>query len=132
MQVSKDLLFDVYKCVKEYGIINEDLIKYLESIFPNKSPDVLEVIKRGITKYIYTPSDRIIWTAIGENAEYLIYPKTFCSCSDFYKRVIIEKKRNFCKHLIAQIICEALDNFKVNKLDNINFNKFIKKMKLKH
>jgi len=129
--MSKDLLLNVYKRVKESGIINEDLIKYLETIFPNKSQDALEVIKRGIKRNIYKPSNRTVWTAMGENDEYLIYPKLYCSCQDFYKNVVVKKKRIFCKHLLAQTICEALNNYYENEIKDIEFKKFIQELKLK-
>jgi predicted nucleic acid-binding Zn finger protein len=128
--MSKDLLNDLFNRAKEYGIINEELAKYLESIFPERTPDVLKIIKRGITKHIYKPSDRIVWIVIGENDEYFIYPKTFCSCTDFYKNVIIKRKRQFCKHLIAQIISEALGGFKVVEIEDKNFRESLKEVNL--
>ncbi len=130
MQSSKDLLSEVYSIIKKKGLIDEDLVKYLESIFPNKSPDVLEVIKRGITKYICQPSNRIVWIAMGENNEYLIYPKLYCGCHDFYNSVVIKKKRNFCKHILAQVICEALNNFQERKLEDRKFRGFVSDLKL--
>jgi len=129
--MSKDLLFNIFKRVKECGIINEDLIKYLESIFPNKTNDALEVIKRGIKKNIYKPSNRIVWTAMGKNKEYLIYPKLYCSCQDFYKNVVIKRKRSFCKHLLAQTICEALNNYEGCEINDSEFKDFIQEVKLK-
>ena len=129
--MSKDLLFNVLKRVKESGIINEDLIKYLESIFPNKTNDALEVIKRGIKKKIYKPSNRTVWTAIGKNNEYLLYPKLYCSCHDFYKNVVIKRKRIFCKHLLAQTICEALSNYEECEIKDSKFKDFFQEIKLK-
>ena len=131
MQKSKELLIDIYKHMKESGTINEALIKYLESIFPNKTQDALDVIKRGIKKNIYKPSNRIVWTAMGENDEYLIYPKLFCSCRDFYKNVVIKRKRIFCKHLLAQTICDALNDYQERETTDIEFKSFLKELKLK-
>jgi predicted nucleic acid-binding Zn finger protein len=130
MQPSKDLLSEIYSKIKSKELIDEDFINYLESIFPDKSPNILEVIKRGITKYTFKPSNRIVWTAMGENNEYLIYPKIYCGCIDFYKNVIINRIRDFCKHIIAQIICEALNNYKEKKLEDNNFGDFINDLKL--
>lgn len=130
MQPSKDLLSEIYSKIKSKKLIDEEFINYLESIFPDKSPNILEVIKRGITKYTFKPSNRIVWTAMGENNEYLIYPKIYCGCIDFYKNVIINRIRDFCKHIIAQIICEALNNYKEKKLEDNNFGDFINDLKL--
>ena len=130
MQSSKDLLSEVYSKIRNKGLIDEEFIKYLDSIFPDKSPNILEVIKRGITKYRFKPSNRIVWTAIGKNDEYMIYPKSYCSCIDFYKSVVIKGIRSVCKHLVAQIICEALNNFEEKEMEDIKFKDFIEGVKL--
>ncbi len=130
MQSSKDLLSEIYLKIKQKGEIDDEFVNYLESIYPDKSSEILKAIKRGITKYIFKPSNRIIWTAIGENNEYLIYPKIYCSCIDFYNRVVIKRKKDICKHLIAQSISDALNDFIEKELEDINFPDFIKELKL--
>lgn len=129
-KMSSDLLLKLFKKAKQKKTLDEEFISYLEGIFPDKSSDVIETLKRGITKYIYEPSNRIVWTAMGTNQEHLIYPKLFCSCQDFYKSVVIQKKRNYCKHLIAQIISEAFNNFKEIRQDDTKFKDLVKELKL--
>jgi len=128
--MSKDLLFEFFQRLKKKKIIDEDLVLFLETIFPKKSTTVLEVLKRGITKYIYKPSNRIVWTAMGENQEHLIYPRIYCSCQDFYKNVVVNKKRNFCKHIMAQLISEAFNNYKIVSLGDKKFRMLIRDLKL--
>jgi len=71
------------------------------------------VTERRIKKYIFRPSMKTIWIAIGQNAEYLIYSNAgYCSCSDFYFRVLDHEKA-YCYHLLAQKIAEALNNYDV-------------------
>ncbi|MFW9900803.1 MAG: hypothetical protein ACFFDY_05895 [Candidatus Thorarchaeota archaeon] len=129
--MSKDLLFQVFKEAKKKQIIDEKFITFLDDIYPNKSTSVIEVLKRGIIKYTYKPSNRTVWTAQGENQEHLIYPKLYCSCQDFYKNVVIKKKRIFCKHILAQVISEALNQFKIITLDDNKFKELISELKLK-
>ncbi|MCK4381717.1 MAG: SWIM zinc finger family protein [Candidatus Lokiarchaeota archaeon] len=129
--MSKDLLLKIYQKAKEKQIIDEEFLTFLESVFPDKSATVIEVIKRGITKYVYTPSNRIVWTAKGENQEHMIYPQLYCSCQDFYKNIVIKRKRDFCKHILAQIISEALKSYKLEKVKDQHFNKLIRDFKLK-
>ncbi len=131
MQSSKDFLSEIYLKTKEKGDIDDEFVNYLESIYPDKSSEILQTLKRGITKYVFKPSNRIIWTAIGENDEYLIYPKIYCSCIDFYNRVVIKRKKVVCKHLIAQAISDALNEFKEQELDDKSFTEFIKELELK-
>jgi predicted nucleic acid-binding Zn finger protein len=128
--MSKDLLFQVFKSAKKKQAIDEEFIIFLETIFPDKSKDVLEVLKRGIIRYTYTPSNRIVWAARGENQEYLIYPKLYCSCQDFYKNVVIKRTRDFCKHILAQIISEALNKFEQVTLKDTEFKQLTSDLKL--
>ena len=130
MQSSKDLLSEIYSKIKNKGLIDEDFVNFIESIFPDKSPNILKVIKRGITKYTFKPSDKIVWTAMGQNNEYLIYPKVYCGCIDFYKNVVIKRIRGFCKHIIAQVICEALNNYQISIIEDAKFANFMGHLKL--
>lgn len=129
--MSKDYLLKIYQKAKEKKIIDEEFLTFLETCFPDKSTNVIKSLERGITKYLYSPSSRIVWTAKGENQEHMIYPRLYCSCQDFYKSVVIKRKRDFCKHILAQIISEALDCFKIIKLKDDQFKDLIKDFKLK-
>lgn len=128
MQESKDFLNNIIEKIKEKKEIDDEFIEYIDNVFSNKSVDVLETIKRGITKYIYKPSERVIWVSIGTDSDHLIYPKLFCSCHDFYQNVIILKKRLICKHLLAQLICESLDNFNEVELEDSEFKERIREL----
>jgi predicted nucleic acid-binding Zn finger protein len=129
--MSKDLLLKIFEKARKKQLIDEDFISFLELIFPDKSSDVLETLKRGVTKYTYKPSNRVIWTAMGRNQEHLIYPKLFCSCQDYYKNVVVNRIRDFCKHIIAQVISEAIHNFKETTLDDKDFKELVAGLKLK-
>ncbi len=117
--MSKDLIFKLISILKDKSKIDDEIINYLNSIFSEKAERVLETIKRGITKYRI--EDRVIWTAMGENSEHIIYPKTYCSCQDFYLNVVIERKRDYCKHILAQIICDVLNNYAEKDLSYDDF-----------
>lgn len=122
MQKSKEFLFSIYEKVKKKGEIDDDLLDYLEEIFPNSSSRVIGTIKKGIRKYIYKPSNRNIWIVMGEKKEHFVYPRIYCSCQNFYLKVVIERKQLICKHILAQIICEALNNFEEIKLKDDDFD----------
>jgi predicted nucleic acid-binding Zn finger protein len=128
--MSKDLLIKVFEKANQKQIIDEEIISFLEEIFPDKSSNVFESMKRGVTKYISTPSNRVIWTVMGEKTEHLVYPKLFCSCQDFYKSVVILRKREFCKHILAQIIVEAFGTFKEKVLKDSKVKELLNHLKL--
>ena len=129
--MSKDFIFELRSKIKEKKLIDDEVIQYIDLMYPNKSEKVLEVITRGITKYVYKPSNRTIWVALGEDCEHIIYPKLFCSCQDFYKNVIVKRKRDFCKHILAQIICEDLNIYHQFELEDEDFKNLIDDLELK-
>ena len=132
--MSKDLLSRIFQDIQSKGVIDDDFIKYLDGLFSDKSASILEVVQRGFVKYTYKPSGKVVWCVPAKTRteeEYLIYPKLYCSCRDFYKAVVVERTRAFCKHIIAQVICEALENFKHVEIDDKMFKKRISKLKLK-
>lgn len=129
--MSKDLLKQVFLKVKKKQVIDEEFITFLEKIFPGRATNVLNVLKKGIIKYVYKPSNRIVWAAQGENQEHLIYPKLYCSCQDFYKNVVIKRNYNFCKHILAQIISDALNKYETLNLEDNKFEEFLQDLKLR-
>lgn len=129
--MSEDTLQKIFVKAKQKQLLDKDFINFLDRVFPDKSSDVMETLKRGITKYTYKPSNRIVWSAMGANQEHLIYPKLYCSCQDFYKNVVVNRTRDLCKHLVAQVISEALNNFKETTLPDEKFKEFVSELKLK-
>lgn len=117
--------------IEKIGYNERGLIKYIEEIFPDSSEKVIDVLNKGIFKYLYKPSNRSIWITLGEKCEHIIYPKLYCSCHDFYKSVIIKRKRVFCKHILAQIISEALKLYKEVELEDVEFKKLVNDLELK-
>jgi len=61
-----------------------------------------------VKRYVFNPSGRIVWIVVGREREYQIIPEAgFCSCDDFYFRVM-DRETNICYHLIAQKIASTL------------------------
>jgi len=76
--------------------------------------------EKRVKKYIFSPSGRIVWIVVGREREYQIMPAAgFCSCDDFYFRVM-DRETNICYHLIAQKIAEALELYdKIEEEDRL-------------
>ena len=86
----------------------------LRDVFGNRFTNAWRLVTENrVKKYVFTPSGRTLWIAIGNSAEYMIYSHAgYCSCNDFYIRVIDEEKA-YCYHLLAQKLAEALDYFDI-------------------
>lgn len=129
--MSKDFILELQTKLNKKKVIDDEVIQYIDTEYLNKSEKIFDVIRKGITKFIYKPSDRIVWVALGENCEHIIYPKLYCSCQDFYKNVVVKRKQNFCKHVLAQVICEELNNFHLLELEDVEFKNLISDLELK-
>ena len=130
MQSSKEFLSEIFNIIKNKGKIDDEFIIYLDTIFKERSYEILEIIRKGVNIYRYKPSDRALWIAVGQTRIYYLYPKIYCSCHDFYKTVITKRSRNFCKHLIAQVIVEALESYEIVYLEDDEFGNLIEDLTL--
>lgn len=118
--------------VREHNILEETLSQLrsereisrlnwqrLRQVFGNRFDNAWRLVTENrVKKYVFQPSGRVLWVAIGQNAEYLIYPHSgYCGCSDFYFRVLDHEKA-LCYHVLAQKLGEALNHFDVINEDD--------------
>ena len=76
-------------------------------------------ISKKVRRYEFAPSGRVVWAVQGRKGEYQVIPDIpFCYCDDYYFRVM-DRKRGFCYHIIAQRIAAALNQFEeIEKRDS--------------
>ncbi|MBN1683531.1 hypothetical protein JW865_08275 [Candidatus Bathyarchaeota archaeon] len=87
------------------------------------------VQEKRIKKYVFQPSNRIVWIAVGQDAEYQIFPKAgYCSCDDFYFRVL-DGNTGICYHLLAQKIVDALNSYDLIKEEDEFYDLLLKEWK---
>ena len=95
---------------KTKGEITGNHLSQLSEAFGLRFTKAWDTInEKRVKKYIFSPSGRIVWIVVGREREYQIMPAAgFCSCDDFYFRVM-DREANICYHLVAQKIAEALE-----------------------
>jgi len=100
----------ICKEAKAEGKLTGKNLTKLYEIFGQRFVRAFETLKEGrVKRYVFKPSGRIVWIVVGKERDYLIMPEAeFCSCDDFYFRVL-DKKVHLCYHLIAQKIANALE-----------------------
>ena len=104
------MLNAICKEAKAEGKLTGKSITRLYEIFGQRFTKAFEALKenRG-KKYVFKPSGRIVWIVVGKERDYLIMPEAeFCSCDDFYFRVM-DREVHLCYHLIAQKIANILE-----------------------
>jgi predicted nucleic acid-binding Zn finger protein len=84
-----------------------------------------------VSRYTFLPSGRVVWTVKGRSGEYQVIPQTnFCSCDDFYFRVMGDK-RQVCYHLMAQKIAHSLRLYNDSKLKDRDYDRITEKWRVK-
>jgi predicted nucleic acid-binding Zn finger protein len=105
-----DVLNIISKEAKKDGKLTGKNLTKLYEVLGQRFMKSFEALKENrVKKYVFKPSNRIVWIVVGRERDYLIMPKVeFCMCDDFYFRVL-DKKIHLCYHLIAQKLAEHLD-----------------------
>ena len=114
MKTAKEIkvLEKVCSEAKTRGTITEEQHTQLSEAFGQQFIKAWDTVKeKRVKKYVFSPSCRVVWIVVGREREYQIMPAAgFCSCDDFYFRVM-DREANICYHLIAQKIAEALEEY---------------------
>jgi predicted nucleic acid-binding Zn finger protein len=120
--LSKIVFNKAYERIKsEKKIRAGDTDRLLRS-FGDRFTKALQALDEGrVRKHVFYPSGRHVWTVVGEGGEYQVLPlATFCSCNDFYFRVL-SHEAFLCYHLLAQKIAEVLDRYVILEGDDRDY-----------
>jgi predicted nucleic acid-binding Zn finger protein len=102
----------------------------LSAVFGQRFEKALEAVKdKRVKKYMFKPSNRIVWIVVGKERDYLIMPAAdFCTCDDFYFRAM-DKQIHLCYHLIAQKIAETTESYTVYEEEDELYDVLMKEWK---
>jgi len=105
-----DTLNSICKEAKAQGKLTGKSLTKLYEIFGQRFINAFEALKEErVKKYVFKPNDRVVWIVVGKERDYLLMPEAeFCSCDDFYFRVL-DREIHLCYHLIAQKIANILE-----------------------
>jgi predicted nucleic acid-binding Zn finger protein len=105
-----DMLNAICKEAKADGKLTGKNLTRLHEIFSQRFTRAFEALKEGrVKKYVFKPSGKVVWIVVGKERDYLLMPEAeFCTCDDFYFRVL-DKKIHMCYHIIAQKLAKILD-----------------------
>ena len=102
--------------------LSEQQKQTLSKIFEKRFPPALALVEaRNIASYRFKPSGRTVWIVKGRRGEYQVMPESmFCTCDDYYFRVM-DNKKQLCYHLVAQQIAEAMGQFSSSVLPDADY-----------
>jgi predicted nucleic acid-binding Zn finger protein len=134
-----DSFENILESIGKDGTLNIESIERLAKIFSIAQITKVKEILSEIVKVVFMPSHREIWMKLGTDKDYIIYPREYCSCMDFFLQGTLKNRKYFCKHLIAQGIVEEIskvrstdvtlfekdENFKKKVTHNIEYEHFL-------
>ncbi len=115
---------------KAAGKLSGENINELYELFGQRFSKALDTLKENrVKKYIFKPSGRVVWIVVGRERDYLIMPEAeFCTCDDFYFRVL-DRKVHMCYHLFAQKIAQNLGWFETIEENDESFDMLMNEWK---
>lgn len=104
-----NILRNVCKKARKEGKLTGKNLTKLYEIFGQRFIKAFEALKENrVKKYVFKPSGRVVWIVVGKERDYLLMPEAeFCTCDDFYFRVL-DREVHLCYHLISQKIANIL------------------------
>lgn len=79
-----------------------------------------------VKRYLFEPSGREAWIVVGKNRDYRVLSEIYCDCEDFYVNVIVKRRAEFCYHILAKILAEALGVFADINVDDMMHDTLVK------
>lgn len=104
--------------------------RVLSTAFGQRFDKALEAVEgKRVKKYVFAPSNRVVWIVVGKERDYLIMPTVdFCTCDDFYFRAM-DRQIHLCYHLIAQKLAEATEYYDMYEEDDELYDVLMKEWK---
>jgi len=108
------------------GLSIDEKIKTLRRTLGLRLDEALKIVQQDkVRMYLFKPSGKIVWTVEGREGVYEVIPEApYCSCDDFYFRVL-NGKTSLCYHLIAQGLAEATGKYLTVEKNDSDYNEFI-------
>lgn len=108
--------------IRRTHTLSEGQKQALSKIFEKRLTQALALVEsRNVTSYRFRPSGRNVWIVKGRKGDYQVMPESmFCTCDDYYFRVM-DNKKQLCYHLVAQQIAEAIGKFDVSELTDSRY-----------
>lgn len=115
------LIEEILSYIERNGL-DEFIKKRLEEIYGTKYIKAIEALESfSVKKYIFLPSNRVVWIVIGKKREYFVIPRIYCQCNEFYINVVIRRKSDLCYHILAQAIAERIGKYETYKVSDSDF-----------
>ncbi len=118
-----NVLREISQELRGTHLLTESQKLVLSKVFEKRLSQALAIVEAGkVASYRFKPSGRTVWIVKGRKGEYQVMPESmFCTCDDYYFRVM-DRKKQLCYHLVAQQIAEGLGKFVESELTDSKYS----------
>ena len=108
------VLLSVLNSINDKSQLSDEIRDELSKVFGTRLENAVKAVEEGkVRRVTFTPSRRAVWIVSGKERDYLLLSAAgYCSCEDFYFRVISHEEF-LCYHLLAQRLAGALGKYTV-------------------
>lgn len=86
----------------------------------------IAVSKKLVKRYTFVPSGKVVWVVVGRHKDYIVIPEvSYCSCDDFFYRVMSQEKP-LCYHLLALRMAMERNAYEEFEEEDSLYYKFIR------
>jgi predicted nucleic acid-binding Zn finger protein len=83
------------------------------------------VLNDDVKKHVFNPSGRVVYTVVGRNGDEFVDPeKPYCSCNNFYFRVLGTSDQ-LCYHLMSYEIASEATSFDTIRFEDDEYAQFL-------
>lgn len=124
----RDREISIRECLQRLGSLARDVETHLELYRAKRSGVDELVLSHRILRYEFIPSRVVIWIIIGKREHYLVLPRCYCSCDDFYFNTVTRGIQPCCYHMIAQIAGEEEGHFTSITRSDDDFDEYLSEL----
>ena len=117
------VLLSVLNSIKDMSQLSDEIRDELSKVFGTRLENAVKAVEEGkVRRVTFTPSRRAVWIVSGKERDYLLLSAAgYCSCEDFYFRVISHEEF-LCYHLLAQTLARALGKYTVAEVPDSSYD----------
>jgi predicted nucleic acid-binding Zn finger protein len=118
----KDEVESTLNAIKKQHTLSGSNLQILAQHCGDRFWKALQAVAQDLVKkYVFEPSGRQAWVVVGKSRDYRVLSELYCDCEDFYINVIVKRIVDFCYHLLAQTLAEALDLYSEIRVDDMRY-----------
>lgn len=121
--IAEQLIAEVKREISEVGILSDDLLSALHSVFRQHLIHAFDLVDRNSVTHFTCPSGRELYRVKGSSSRtYTCFSSSsYCDCPSFVYAVLIKEDSLVCKHTLATQLAVAMNRCRELGVSDVEF-----------